>query len=460
MIGGITEQLAVFVHDTTFASLPSEAVEATRRAVLDGTGCMLAGSHEPAARIAAEFVRSQAASPITTLVGQGARSSAQLAAFANGIAGHVLDYDDFNGPMHGHPTVSLLPAVLAVGEETGAAGHELVMAFVVGFEVEIRLGRGLGDSHYAKGWHATSTIGTMGAAAAAAKLYRLDVRQTRIALGMAASMAGGMRQNFGTMTKSLHSGHAAQSGVAAGRLARLGYTADADIVEGPTGFLELFSPEQDAHSEPVLAGLGESLEIMISGIGVKKYPCCYATHRALDAVLSLVAEYGIRPEEVSRVEVRAPRGASAPLIHPRPSNGLEGKFSMEYCVAAALIDRRVTVASFADGVVLRPNAQALLRRVDLSEGTGESPPAEGYADVRIVLSDGTDFRRRVDEPKGSPNSPLSWNELAVKFRDCAKRAIGGEATERALEVIGKLEEVPSAGTLTDLLAGQPATVNA
>ncbi len=245
----ITRALAEYVVKTTYADLPQEAVTRVKRAVLDTLGVMVAGSAEECAAIAAEIVASEGGKPVATVIGRGFSAPARSAALVNGVSAHALDYDDVTTSMRGHPSPPLLPAVLAVGEEVNASGRDLITAYLAGFEVQCKVGRGLGQSHYPHGWHATSTLGTLGAAVAAAKLYGLDVEHLQMALGIAASLSSGSRQNFGTMTKPLHPGAAAQSGVMAAQLAARGYTADAAIIETPLGFLNLFSPAKDAMPE-------------------------------------------------------------------------------------------------------------------------------------------------------------------------------------------------------------------
>jgi 2-methylcitrate dehydratase PrpD len=403
----------------------------------------------------------------------------------NGTAAHALDYDDVTAPMRGHPSPPLLPAVLAAGEETNATGADLILSYLLGFEVQCAVGRGLGESHYRHGWHATSTLGTLGAAVAAAKLSGLDVEQTRMAIGIAASLAAGSRQNFGTMTKPLHPGVAAQGGLLAAGLAARGYTADASIIETPLGFLNLFSPAQDARPENVLRDLGDPPAIVAAGISVKKYPCCFVTHPALDALLALRDRHGFSGEEVEWISVTLPRGrdqpllkprpadgrvgdpggggeappvAFGPLIHPRPVTGLEGKFSMQYCLAAAALDGAPALDTFDDVSVQRPAAQALLRRVEFRQVDEPAPVVGAYADVAVTLKTGATLRGRVDQPRGGPASPLSWDELAAKYRDCAARAIGPAATDRSLVLIADLERLPVTADLTRHLAGQGAAV--
>jgi 2-methylcitrate dehydratase PrpD len=454
---GMTEQLAEFVATTPEEAIPEPARMQARRAVTDTLGVMLIGSREDCSRIAAEMVRAEESRPAATVVGHSFRTSVRGAALVNGVSAHALDYDDVNSAMTGHPSAPLLPTVLAVAEGTQASGRDLVTAFVLGFEIEVRLGRGLGRSHYARGWHATATLGTLAAAAAAARLYHLDVPATRMALGIAASMASGSRQNFGTMTKPLHPGHAAQNGIAAAVLARGGFTSDPGMLEAPLGFLNLFSPADDAHPDAVTTGLGRRFEILESGISVKQYPCCFGTHRALDATLALNAETRISAADVERIDVLIPRGAAEPLIHPRPTLGLEGKFSMQYCVAAALLDGQVKLDSFEDDAVRRPPVQDLLRRVEMHEDSTESTAVDGFADVTIVMRDGRRLQRRVDEPRGSAILPLSLEELEGKYRECAERVLGPGETEQTLDMIQRIETLPSVSTLLAILSAGAAT---
>ncbi|MDP2949024.1 MAG: MmgE/PrpD family protein [Chloroflexota bacterium] len=441
---GVTEKLAAFVVDTDYESVPEEAVTAAKRAVLDTLAVTIAGCREDASRIIAAYVRELGAAGDAGVVGTGLRTAPPEAALANGTFAHALDYDDVNISMRGHPSAPLLPAVLALGEKTGASAREAIVAFVLGFEVECKVGAAMGGSHYAHGWHPTATLGSLGAAAASAKLLGLDTAATRAALGIASSLAGGTRQNFGTMTKPLHAGVAASNGVRAAMLAHKGFTADADIIEAPLGFLHMFARPDDYDAGKAVASLGQPFDIVRPGIGVKLYPCCYATHRALDAALALRRERGIEPQRIARVTVKVSRGTAMPLIHSRPQTGLEGKFSMEYCLAASLLDGRVSLASFSDQAVQRPQAQDLLRRVDMeeeAESQGEGPIL-GPATVTVILDDGSEHSQRVDIPKGDPRAPLTWEELAAKYRDCAAGILSHQAIGRSLEIIASLEAAP------------------
>lgn len=438
----ITRGFAEFTSRMRGGGLPEQVVEAGKRAILDTLAAATAGSIEPATRIALEMVQELGGTPQASVIGSGARVNVAQAALVNGVAAHALDYDDVNYSLSGHPSAPILPAVLALAEHGGATGREALVAFITGFEIECKLGRTQGASHYARGWHATSTHGTVGAAAASALLLGLTTDQTVMALGIAGSMAAGSRQNFGTMTKPLHPGRAAAAGITAALLAQRGFTADEQMLEAPLGFIRLFSPAEDHHPERALDGLGDPWDIVSPGISVKKYPCCYNTHRALDAMLALRDEHGLTAEAVEQVEVRLPASAAQPLIHPRPNTGLEGKFSLQYCMAAALADGAPRLASFSDAAVQRPALQALLRRMEMIVEESNRGTTEGYAEVSVMTTDGRTLRQRVDEPRGSGSDPLTWQELIEKFRDCAAVALPAAATADALTQIERFETLP------------------
>jgi 2-methylcitrate dehydratase PrpD len=447
----ITRRLAEFVATTPSSGILFEAREQARRAFLDTLGVMLAGSREDAARIAADMVRDQGGSTEASVFGHGFAAPAGEAALVNGTCAHALDFDDVNMSMRGHPSVPLVPAILALGEKVGSRGREVIDAFVLGFEVECKLGRLIGASHYALGWHATSTLGTLGAASACARLLQLEADQTRNALAIAASLASGIRQNFGTMTKPLHAGWAARNGVIATTLADRGFTADSAALEGESGLLRAASGGARLISRS-LARLGDPWEIVSPGIGVKLYPCCYATHRAIDAALEIVAAGGLRHSDIERIEVTVSRGTVMPLRKGLPSTGLEGKFSMEYCIAAALADGHIGLATFTDEAVRRPDLRKLMKRVAVREERRAAAfPIGGRAVVSVDTSGNVNHTRVVETPKGDPQNPLTWDELGDKFRDCAGAVLPGSAIEKAIETVAALEEIENIKWLVSVL---------
>jgi 2-methylcitrate dehydratase PrpD len=306
--------------------------------------------------------------------------------------------------------------------------------------------------HYRLGWHATSTLGTLGAAVAAGKVLGLGAEALVHALAVAVSMASGSRRNFGTMVKPFHPGHAARCGVEAALLARRGLLGDRAALEATYGFFDLFT-RGGVEPAAIARRLGRPYDLVTPGLNVKRYPCCYNTHRAADAVLALAGQ--VRADDVQRVQVTVPAGGLLPLIHPRPQTGLEGKFSMEYVVAAALLDGALTLKTFSDAAVQRPAAQDLLRKVttveDRSMKIVHTPVDEGHVEVSVATRVGRDLIQRVTYPVGSSELPLPWQELVAKFRDCASGVLEGARIERAVTCVGALGQQHNLADMVEAL---------
>lgn len=449
----VTRRLAEFVAGTPSKAIAPAAREQAKRAFLDTVGVTLAGSREEGPAIVAAMIRDQGGGEAATVIGAGFRAPAAQAALVNGTAAHALDFDDVTMNMRGHPSVPLIPALLALGEKLGSNGRDVLDAYVLGFEMQCKLGRAIGDRHYALGWHTTSTLGTVGAAAACARLLRLDEERTRNAIGIAASLASGLQQNFGTMTKPLHAGWAAHNGVVAAELAARGFEASTQALEGPSGFLRAMSGGAEIDAETAVRHLADPWEIVEPGIGVKLYPCCYATHRAIDAALEIREEPGFDPQAIERVELRLSKGTLLPLIAWPPVTGLQAKFSMQYCVATALINGRVALDTFRDeAVATREDVRALAGRIAVREqGEPLNFPIEGWAEVRVAAGGGQ-HSAEVAIPRGDPKNPLTWDELADKFRDCAATTLSAERLEAVIGLCKRLDEVPDIGPLAGMIA--------
>ena len=450
-----TSAIAEFIAKSRWEDCPAEAVDATRRAILDCLGVMLAGSVEPAARIVADIARSEGGVPLATVVGTPLRTGAVWAALANGTAAHALDFDDTNFAMMGHPTAPVLSAALAAGELALADGRALVHAFLLGFEVETTLAEVLNPAHYEKGFHATGTLGTMGAAAAAARLLGLDATQIRTALAIAASQASGLKENFGTMTKPFHAGHAARSGVLSALLAREGFTASEQALEGPQGYFAVLGSGK--REERALETLGAPWKILKTGVAVKPYPSCACTHSIIDSTLELRRTHAIAPEQVEHVTVGV--GASVPriLIHSNPRSGLEAKFSGEFSAAAALCDGRVGIATFRDDKTDDPAIKALMKRVRVV--VDPEIPGEGdrhvWTRVTLRLRDGREVSVAPRPVPGHPGSPLSLDQLREKFRDCARIVLPEDRVESVRQMVEDLDGCPDLRSLTAVLTPLP-----
>jgi 2-methylcitrate dehydratase PrpD len=447
---GVTRELAAWATETGFESMPAVAVERARAAIIDTVGVILAGTEEPVTRIVAEVAAADACRPVASQLGTRFKTSPESAALLNGVSGHALDFDDVSASVEGHPSVVILPAALAAAELVDASGRELLEAFAIGVEVMAKLGLAIGPAHYQAGWHATSTLGTLGAAVVAGRLLGLDVDRLQMAIAIAVSEASGSRQNFGTMTKPFHAGHAARCGVQAARLAARGMTASAEALEGPLGYFTLFSLGEGQVAR-VVAPLGRPWDLEAGGLSVKKYPCCFAMHRAADGVLGILSERAISHADVEEVTVTVPHGGLAPLIYDRASTGLEGKFCMSYAMAAALLDGRLGLETFTDAMVCRPEVRRLEELVRVREDPGvdvrHSPFDEGHVVVEVRLRDGSRSVRRVDQPLGSPARPLSLAQLEAKYRDCARTVLDAAGMDRSLATLEALETLPHVSAL-------------
>jgi 2-methylcitrate dehydratase PrpD len=434
----VTAELAAFVHDAPRGCASPRATEVVKHALLDLVGVVIAASDEPASRLAFEYARSQAAAGPATVLGRGVRLAPTLAALVNGTAGHALDYDDI-GLGAGHVSVAILPAVFAVSEMVGANGADFIDALVVAYEVAHRLTTMYVDTRlgpYAAGYHKPSVYSVFGATCGAARLLGLTANQTANALGIAASQSGGLRANFGTMTKPLHAGISNRTGVEAALLAGSGFTASTEVLEQRFGWHDVICSGA-GDLESILTGLGQGYAIE-EGLLFKLYPCCGANHYAIDATIALMGEHALRAPEVARIDVWIERrNLDDVLVYPWPRSPLEGKFSLAYNVAAAVVDGDVTVDTFTDQALARlaPDRE----RVHV-HATAELP--QNGARIKVLTVDGRTFEREQLSLRGSVATPLSWSELERKFR----ANVGGRLSPAAVnEVVTTIEG----------LAGQP-----
>jgi 2-methylcitrate dehydratase PrpD len=445
----LTRSLGRFAAELAFDDLPPAARDAVRLGVTDCLAVMMAGLDEPVTRIVRDSLPSRGHTGESRLYLGAERAAAPDAALANGVAAHALDYDDV--ALGGHPSVVLVPAVLAEAEAVGAGGKEIVRAYVAGYETWARLIERDRDSYHEKGWHPTAVLGPVAAAAAAANLRRLDPERAATALGIAASMAAGVAANFGTMTKPFQAGRASSSGIIAARLAAAGMTASADAIEHRGGLLRALSPKERVDLETPLDDLGREWRIEALGLNVKKYPMCYGTHRALDAMLDLVAAHDLTPEAVAAIDVTIGRPQAAMLRNHRPVTGLEAKFSMEFAMAAALVARDAGLRQLTDEFVRRPEVQQAMTRVSIDTTDREAPDdhAFGFADqVRLRLADGTPLASpEVRYARGPWTRPLGEDELWKKFADCTEQALRPDDAAALFERLQHLDRLASVDEL-------------
>jgi 2-methylcitrate dehydratase PrpD len=433
------------------AAPPADARSRAAVALLDTVGVILAGASEPAAQIVQQVVADDGGDACPVF-GTSLRASAGGAALANGTAAHALDYDDMCFVSLAHPSAPLVPAALAAAELSGASGRAVLDAYVVGFEIEARLGRLMNPRHYQRGWHCTSTLGSIGAAAAASRLLGLDGAAAGHALAIAASEASGLKENFGTMVKPLHAGLAARNGILAASLAKRGMTASGVALDGPQGFLHATDSEGAALGDAI-ADLGARWEILETGITVKLYPSCAGTHPSLDAIRDLRRREGFGAEDVERIDVDVDSVTPTVLIYAQPANGLEAKFSMPFCAAAAVVYGRVGIDTFEAGSLTDPKVTALMARVVMRVDPsldGIGPPLT-QARVSIRLRGGRVLTQAANGARGYPAQPASDDELGAKFLACARRTMSDPAAERALALLRQIDQVADVRSLTVLL---------
>lgn len=458
---GLTREVAEFVVATDYGSIPDEVTGLARKSILDGLGLALSGSVAESGAIVERYLRAQGLSGDTTVIGTGLRVQPRFAAFANGVGVHADDFDDTQlavqkDRVYGlltHPTAPCLPAALAVAEQLDSSGRELALAYNLGVEVESKISEAMSPRHYQHGFHSTATCGVFASASAAARLYGLDVARTRRALAIAASQAGGLRENFGTMTKPFHAGRAAEAGIIAADLADAGWTAAEGILESPRGF---FQAHGGGFSLEALSGrLGNPWTFADPGVSIKPHPSGSLTHPGMTRMMELILEHDIRADEVEQVNVGTNHNMPNALIHHRPTDELQAKFSMEFCMAILLLRRRGGLAEFTDEVVNRPDVQEMIRRVEF--GVHPEAEAAGYDKMTTIidirLRDGRTISGRADFGKGSPANPMSYDEVAEKFTGCAEFA--GWDRDRAaqvVETVRDLESLESVRELTALLA--------
>ena len=442
-----------------YEDLPPAATHWAKVGLLDYIGVTLAGSTEPAARLALEALGSPG-SGASVVFGTPRRLNALDAAVVNGTASHALDFDDCNNTFGGHPSVPLLPALFALADEIGASGRDFIAAYVTGFEVETKIALAVHFHHYTKGWHPTATLGTFGAAAACAKLMGLDESRTATALAIAASLASGIKANFGTMVKPLHVGHCTRNGLYAARLARAGFSANPDSVfEHKQGFFNVFNGEGTYDASRIAERWANPLDIVEPGIAIKQYPCCGSTHSALDAMLSLVREHRFKPDEVERIEVWTHPRRLEHTNRPAPSSALDAKFSVQYCLARAVIDRRITIDHFEGDAYRDPAVQRLLPRVHAAPYGTDRFPAENHfgAEVNVRTRDGAVLRHKVDQPFGRTSSnALPPERLKEKFENCAARVLERDAVAGIHAAVDRFDALDNVRKITELACNDAA----
>ena len=419
----------------------------------DTIGVTLLGASSDTAEIARQATAITEQEGPATILDTTLRANQLDAAFANAVAGHAFDYDDFTELFGGHPSVPILPGLLAVGETTSATGIELIRAYIIGVELETRLALGVHFQHYEKGWHPTSTLGVFGAAAGCAYLLNLDATQTAQAIAIAASNASGIKANFGTMTKPLHIGQCARSGVLAAQLAAKGFTANPHALEAPQGFLDVYNGPGNYSIERILDKWFDPPLVLSPGINLKQFPCCGSTHPAIFAAIRLRERQRLDHKRIRRIEILTHPRRLPHTNQPHPQTSLESKFSIQYCVARALVDGQVTLADFENAAWEQTNITRLLSITQVGEHSDMVKLESGTfgAQVNITLENQEQISERIDHGGGrGPDNPMTDTERRNKFVDCASRTLPDAQVSRLFDTLEQLERVHSISKLVEL----------
>ncbi|MBI4192729.1 MAG: MmgE/PrpD family protein [Betaproteobacteria bacterium] len=450
---GVTEKIARFIVETDYDRIPPKAIDLSKRSILDCAGLCLAGGAMPAGALAVQYIRELGGVPEAVVIGKKFRAPAPHAALTNGTMISSLNWADSSFVGHlWHPTPTLFSAILALADKYRISGKQMIEAHVVGFEAGSRIAAGW-LQHYELGWLTTSTVGTLACAAAAAKVLDLDVHQTRMALGIACDNVSGTKQTMGAM-HALSAGKAARDGVVAASLAKIGYTGDANGLEGPESISALMTWGK-FDLDKMGAGLGKDYYMTLpGGLSLKFYPCGHLSHWCIDATLLLARENDIKADDVAEVICEMPAAFIETLRYHHPKTALEAKISVEYPVTAALLDREAGAQVFTDEKVIRPEAQDLIGRVKCIPragnpgfaGTGEEPNT-----VTIKLKNGASYAKTVSFPKGDIRNPLTDAELSGKFQECASDVLTTKQAQQALDILWKLDSQSQLSNLTSIL---------
>ncbi len=460
---GLTKSVAEFIVNTKYEEIPAEVIELGKKSILDGFGLSLAGSVSVMGPIAREYVKTFGlGEQHASVIGTGMKSHSRFAAFLNGISIHADDFDDTQlsaakDRIYGlltHPTVGVLPPAFAICELTRRSGKELMLAYHLGVEIECKIAEAISPRHYDEGFHTTGTCGSLGSTAACSKLRGLSVLQATYAMGIGATEGGGFRDNFGSMTKPFHAGHAAENGTVAADLAALGWTAANNILEAPLGF---FQAEGGGFDPSAIVGrFGKPWTFVSPGVSIKPYPSGSLSHPAMGELMRLIREHDIKAADVEKVDVGANHAMTTSLLHHDPMTGLQGKFSMEFCMSILLLDRKAGLSQFQDKVVQRPDVQAMIKRIHFYiDPEAENAGLDKMTSIlKITMRDGKVYSGRAEFAKGSPSNPMSYDEVADKFRGCAEFAKWPAA--KAETVIASVKSLENESDMSKLVAALTA----
>ena len=452
---GLAGELAEHIVTLKWSDLTADAVRWAKVGILDTIGVTIAGSIEPAAKMVGRAAGAERIAGTCLMYGTARRTDPLTATLVNGTAAHALDFDDCNNTFGGHPSVMLLPPLLALGEERGTSGRDAMLAYIAGFETATCIAKGVQFQHYEKGWHPTATLGIFGAVAACARVLALSLEQTETALAIAVSFAAGLKANIGTDTKPLHVGHGGRDGMFAALLAQDGFTANPLAFEHPHGFFTVFNGEGNFDSAKILPKWANPFDVVEPGIAIKQYPSGASPHPAVDAILALVRQHDIDPRRVIHIEAFIHRRRLTHTNRPAPATSLEGKVSLQYALARALVSRKLTIEHFEGDAVHDPLIREVLAKITVAPYTDEQFAPENHfgGEVRITLDDGRTLIAKAEMPLGrTSRNPLPHALLREKFSNCVRRVLPAAPVERIADTIEHFEELSAVGDIADMFA--------
>jgi len=446
----VTDALARFVAEMDFTTISAKTIEQAKLHILDTLGVALAAITTPVAGIGGDYCRASADAPQASIWGHKHKTSLPMAAFANGLLAHALDFDDWDAYIHaGHPSSMLLGAVLTLGENLGASGRELLKAYVAGIEIIAKIAANAPNLQD-RGFHSTPVWGSLGAAIAGSSLLRLTPDKIKAALGIAASACGGIHRQQGSMVKPFHAAHAARTGVEAALLAEKGFTADPAIIEAPRGFCDTFFGPGTCNYEKMIGNIGKPYFLESPGLGLKLHPCSAPQFLAADAALHLKRAHSIQPEAVSKIEVSIPPLRYQRHFHPEVKTGLRGKFAVNYVVALAILEGQLTIETFTDAKANEPEVQEFLGKVCVIRD--EAIPEPGtYCPITVELKDGTRLTHTASIAKGHPENPMTETEVMEKFSGNVKGVLEAGRRDALMSAVRRLEAVNNVRDIVDLL---------
>lgn len=477
----VAEELSAFISGTRFADIPEDVRALARREATDATGVMVAGVDQPATKLLAGYLERTSRAGGATVAGRPQQVDAASAALANAVSAHVHDFDDTQMSASGdrlyglltHPSSSIWPAALAIAEECGASGENLLAAYVVGLEVACRICDAISPFHYIRGYHTTGTINVFGATAAACVILGLNAVETQNALGIAASCSAGLRVNFGSMTKSLHAGRAAEAGIFSARMAQAGFTSNPAALDGDAGFFKVTGADFLSSSpallenplwgyaevanagydaDRILGRLGRPFWIKEPGISIKPFPSVVLSHPSIAAMLTLVARNDVAPENIRAIRVHAPKSV-VHVLYREPTTGTQGKFSVTFCLALAALRRRVVLADFSDETVQDPRIKDLVSKVELVVDPELEARGRQYigSKIDLELTDGSVLSETSSSSYGGPSSPLAESEFLAKFESCTQAVLSPVASRDLYKCMMSFDQAANATELTSLL---------